>query len=251
MIGPEQFIPKTSPEGLDLGPGEIHLWLVDLAPDASVVRTLGTWLEDEEKHRAERFRFEVHRRRFIVRRGRLRQLLAAYQGLEPAAVRFEYGEKGKPALSESQKDHRPLEFNLTDSEDLALIAFTRDLEIGADIEVLRPMPDAHSIAKSFFAAGEREALADVSEPETARAFFHCWTRKEAYIKAIGEGLSEPLDRFEATLFPAEPCHFLHIGGSEAEAKRWALIHLEPTPDSVGAVAYRGTTLRFTGCFGLS
>lgn len=245
------FLP-TSLDPPALAPGEVHLWSVDLAPEASRVRELRALLDEEEKARVDRYKFDYLQRRGTVRRGRLRQLVAAYADLEPAAVRFAYGEKGKPVLADScqPSPESALQFNLSDSQDLAVYAFTRGLEIGADVEVLRPMPDADSIAKSFFADTERAALLEVSAEQKAEAFFHCWTRKEAYIKAIGEGLSEPLDRFSVSLYPALPCRFQEIGGSCDEAAAWTLTHFVPAPESVGALAYRETPARSVRCFQL-
>ncbi len=216
------------------------------------MRQLRSLLDDEEQARVDRYRFDYLQRRGTVRRGRLRQLVAAYAGLDPTAVRFAYGEKGKPVLANGCQEPgvSALQFNLTDSQDLAVYAFTRGLELGVDAEMLRPMPDADNIAKSFFAATERDALRRVSAEEKANAFFHCWTRKEAYIKAIGEGLSEPLDRFSVTLYPALPCHFQEIGGSRDEAAAWTLTHFVPAPESVGALAYREIPARTVRCFQL-
>lgn len=235
-----------------LAPGEIHLWSVDLAPEASKVAELRRLLDPEEVARVDRYRFEHLQRRGTVRRGRLRQLLGAYAAVEPQRLELAYGEKGKPRLASGSGGAAAagLSFNLSDSQDLAVYAVTRDLELGVDVEILRPMPDADSIAKSFFAEAERAALLAVPAARKAEGFFHCWTRKEAYIKAIGEGLSEPLDRFSVTLFPAEPCHFLDIGGSCQEASAWTLIHCLPAPGSVGALAYRATPPRPTRCFHL-
>ncbi len=141
------------------------------------------------------------------------------------------GEGAKPL------DER-FEFNLSDSEDLAVYAFARGSEIGVDVEILRPMPDALSISESFFSAPERETLRSVPEEQRAEAFFNCWTRKEAYLKAIGEGLSEPLDSFVVTLAPGEPPRFLDFFKLEGEVDAWALYHLRPTAESIGALALR-------------
>lgn len=245
-----EFEPKTLPVP-PLGRGEIHIWSVTLAPEASRVAALRLLLTREEQERVDRYRFDHLQRRGIVRRGRLRQLVGAYAGLDPTAVRFGYGEKGKPFLENDPASGEDiLHFNLSDSADLAVYAFSRGLEIGADCEILRPMPDADSIAVSFFAEAERDVLHDVSQEEKARAFFNCWTRKEAYIKAIGEGLSEPLDNFCVTLWPTDPCHFLHIGQSTEEAKAWTLTHFVPAPDAVGALALRSLDYRVSGWFRL-
>ncbi len=240
---PPPFRPATVEPHRGLQPpgrGEIHLWSVDLAPGDAEVRRLRTLLDPEERQRADRFRFDRHRRRFTVRRGRLRQLLAGYRGGAPAHIRFAYGERGKPSLAGVPAlAGEPLAFNLSDSRDLALYAFAGGLELGVDVEVVRPMEDALGISERFFADAEREVLRRVPADRRDGPFFHCWTRKEAYIKAIGEGLAEPLDNFCVTFEPPEPARFLHVGGSAREAAAWTLQHLVPAPGAVGALAYRG------------
>ncbi len=217
-------------------PGKIHLWIVELAPPEAEVAALRRLLSAEERERADRFRFDRHRRRFTVRRGRLRQLVSAYADLEPAAVRFDYGERGKPTLAGEPPDG--LTFNLSDSKDLALYAFASGLELGVDIEVVREMSDALGISERFFANEEREALRRIEEDRRDAAFFRCWTRKEAYIKAIAKGLAEPLKNFCVAFDPPEPARFLHVGHSVREAAAWTLHHLVPASGAVAALAYR-------------
>ena len=231
---------------------EVHLWSVDLSPGGARVEAFRRLLTPQEIERGERFHFDRHRRRFIVRRGALRRLAGAYLDLEPAAVRFEEGEKGKPFVPQSDAAEADrVHFNLSDSKDLAIYAFTRGAELGVDVEVLRPMPDAESIAEHFFSREECEALRRVPKDCIADAFFNCWTRKEAYIKAIGEGLSEPLDRFSVTLEPQDPARFIHLGGDPQRAAAWQLHHLIPEPGSVGALALEGDGWRVDACYKLS
>ncbi len=226
---------------------EVHLWSVDLHPAEDKVAALRRLLTPEEIQRSERFKFDRHRRRFIVRRGALRRLVGAYLDQDPAAVSFAEGEKGKPFVPQSGTPADVLHFNLTDSKDLAIYAFTRGAELGVDVEILRPMPDALDIAEHFFAADEREDLRRVPEADRADAFFNCWTRKEAYIKAIGEGLSEPLDRFCVTLTPGQPARFVHLGGDPQRAADWTLYHMLPEPGAVGALALEGGGWQVTRC----
>ncbi len=228
---------------------EVHLWVVGLCPPPARVEELRWLLTPEEVARADRFHFDRHRRRFIVRRGVLRLLLAEYLGREPEALRFEEGEKGKPFVPQAGAEPQArLHFNLSDSKDLAVYAFTRGAELGVDVEILRPMPDAQQIAERFFSAEEQERLRRVPPEGKARAFFNCWTRKEAYIKAIGEGLSEPLDRFSVTLLQDEPARFVHLGGDARRAAGWTLHHLVPEEGAVGALALEGEGWRIGGCY---
>ncbi len=228
---------------------EVQLWAATLAPPVARVDELRRLLTSEELARAARFRFDRHRRRFIVRRGVLRLLLAQYLGQSPREVRFEEGEKGKPFVP--QRDSRPedqLHFNLSDSKDLAVYAFTRGAELGVDVEILREMPDAQSIAEHFFSIEEQDRLRQVPEERKSQAFFNCWTRKEAYIKAIGEGLSEPLDRFSVTLLPDEPTRFVHLGGDPRRAEDWTLLHMVPEDGAIGALALEGEGWQVSGCY---
>ncbi len=226
---------------------EVHLWSVDLKPSPERVEELRRLLTGDEVARADRFHFDRHRRRFIVRRGVLRLLMGRYLERPPPALRFAEGEKGKPFVPQQAAAEERLHFNLSDSKDLALYAVTRGSELGVDVEVLRPMPDALAIAERFFSAEERDRLRRVPPEARARAFFNCWTRKEAYIKAIGEGLSEPLDRFSVTLLLDEPARFVHLGGDRERARGWTLHHLVPEAGAVGALALEGAGWRVTAC----
>ncbi len=221
-------------ERLDLRPGTIQLWCAPLDPSTTTVASLEQSLSTDERERAGRFRFDKHRRQYVVSRGLLRHLLAGYLGRRPAALTFVYGPKGKPDLAEPEDQE--LQFNVAHSGERVLIGFTLARPIGVDIEEVRPMPDAEAIAKSFFSAVEAEALQGVREAQKDETFFNCWTRKEAYIKAIGDGLSVPLDRFDLTLLPGEEARMLSLDGDPAKAESWALRHLQPANGYIGALA---------------
>lgn len=224
--------PPRSPAGLRLSPGEIHVWSVRLDPPAERVEALGRSLSPDEWERANRFRFDKHRRQYVVGRGVLRSLLATYQGTRPELVRFTYGPRGKPFLA-SQED---LFFNLSNSDEMALVGFVLGREIGVDIEYLKPMPDCEQISERFFSESEREVLRRMPAEVKEETFFNCWTRKEAYLKAVGEGLAAPLDSFDVTLAPGEPPRMLTLKGDAASASRWLFEHLRPAPDYIGAIA---------------
>jgi 4'-phosphopantetheinyl transferase len=223
--------------GLVLGPGEIHVWSVRLDPPAEQVERLGRYLSAEEWERANRFRFEKHRRQYVVGRGALRSLLASYLGTRPELVKFSYGPRGKPFL-DPQGD---LQFNLTNSDELALVGFVLGREIGVDVEYLRKMADCEQISERFFSESERTVLRSLPFPAKEEAFFNCWTRKEAYLKAVGEGLAAPLDSFDVTLALDEPPRMLTLEGDPERAARWFFHHLRPAPDYVGAIAIEGGT----------
>lgn len=234
------FPPRPVGSGLELDPGEIHVWAVRLDPSPERVGHLRRLLQPDEHQRADRFRFEQHRRQYVVGRGALRTLLGAYLGVRPEEIRFHYGPRGKPFLA-PPLDSGELFFNLSNSNELALVGFIRGVEIGVDVEHLRPMPDCEQIAERFFSESEREALRGIPKPSKEEAFFNCWTRKEAYLKAVGEGLAAPLDSFAVTLAPGEPPRMLALQGVAGRAARWFLHHLRPAEDYLGAVAVEGGT----------
>lgn len=176
-----------------LGPGEVHVWRLDLDTRGDQLPTLELLLQADETARAERFRFPEHRTRFIVCRASLRLLLARYLVVPAVRVSFTYTAHGKPELADSH--HSDLRFNVSHAGGWALIALTRGRSVGVDIEWMRPDVDCMEIAAQYFSAAERAALECLPHTERTRAFYACWVRKEAAIKAWGMGLSLPLDSF--------------------------------------------------------
>ena len=213
----------------------IAVWPVSTqAPDA-VVERFRSFLAPDEMERAARFRFEHLQRSFVLARGALRVLLGRYLNMRARDLQFHYGSKGKPSLA----DARPrLQFNASHSHDLALFAFTLDCEIGVDVEAVRPMPDIEDIARRFFCAEETAELMSLPAGQRNDSFFLCWTRKEAYIKATGEGLSTPLDAFRVTLRSGEAARMLHLASDPIAAEAWSLHNLTPAPGYAAALAYR-------------
>jgi 4'-phosphopantetheinyl transferase len=169
---------------LTLPAGEVHIWQMRLDPGPDQLERLHSLLSPEERARAARYRFREHARRFIAGRGRLRELLAAYLGCEPAGIRFRYGASGKPAVAAGTD----LRFNVSHSEEVALYVFARGREVGIDIERIRPDFRWERIARRYYSAAEQELLRTLPPELRAAAFFQFWTRKEAYLKARGEGL---------------------------------------------------------------
>ncbi|MCA9970356.1 MAG: 4'-phosphopantetheinyl transferase superfamily protein [Anaerolineales bacterium] len=224
---------QAAPDGWRLGETAVHLWRVPLAQPPEVVARLHALLAPDEQARAARFHFERHRRQFAVARGALRTLLGGYLGVAETAVAFTYTTHGKPELPGAD-----LCFNVSHSGELALMAFARRRMLGVDVEAVRELQDAAGIAERFFAPSEVAVFRQVAPAWQPQAFFNCWTRKEAFIKAIGEGLSHPLDRFEVTLRPGEPARLLTVDGSAAEAARWRLAAVDPAPGYIGALIAR-------------
>jgi len=255
-LGPGDGLPETAPEiateiateidfaprsagGGALPPGEIHVWSVPLDPSAAIVERLAKSLAADEWERARRFRFDRHRRRYQVGRGVLRELLGAYLGMPAREVVFSYGPRGKPFLGGPAAVAGGLSFNLSNSHELALIGLLRGPEIGVDVELLKPMPDLEQIAERFFSVSERTALRALPADQKREGFFNCWTRKEAYLKAVGEGLAAPLDSFDVTLIPGEPPRMLTLKGDAERASRWTYRCFRPASDYIGALAIEG------------
>jgi 4'-phosphopantetheinyl transferase len=230
------------PANVTLSSDEVHIWraALDLAP--AHVEELREILSEDEANRADRFVFERDRRHFTAARGLLRLILGCYLELEPRQLRFSYSPYGKPGLVlPASVDN--LSFNLSHAHGLALFAFARGRELGVDIEYVRPIPDVERIAERFFSAREQASLQALPQDGRLEAFFTCWTRKEAYIKARGEGLSLPLDQFDVSLAPGEPAALLGVRGDLHAAFGWSLRALDPGPGYVAALAAAGQDWR--------
>ena len=213
----------------------VAVWSVRIDPPPAAAAQLEALLTAEEIARADRFRGEHLRRAFVASRGALRILLGHYAGIAPRDVRLAFGPQGKPALAPPSA----IAFNLSHSGQLAMYAFTRDCALGIDVEHVRPVADLQAIAARFFAPAEAAELLELpATPQRERAFFSCWTRKEAYVKAIGTGLSTPLDSFRVTLRPGEPPRLAAVGGDPAALAGRRLHAFEPAAGYVAALAYR-------------
>jgi len=214
--------------------GAVHVMVRRLPTTREAVRAASALLSGVERQRANRFAFDRDRHRFIVARALLRRLLGARLGTRPEAVELVYGRHGKPALAPG---HAPadLRFNLSHSEDLAAYAFAHGREIGVDVEAVRSMCDADAIAARFFSARENQTYLSLDSRDRPRGFFHCWTRKEAFIKALGDGLSCPLDRFDVSLAPGEPARILRLARAPGDGRRWRMESFAPAAGFVAAL----------------
>lgn len=237
MTTPERWL--DPPRDLRLETGDLHIWRVWLSqqPPDHLVR-LRQLLSTDEQERAARFHFPHHREWYIVARGTLRILLGRYLNRPPQSISFDYGDQGKPKLAGPASPNR-LEFNVSHSHEVALMGFIWERPIGVDIEQIRTMKDMAQVAKRFFSPQEFAVWSAVPPDHQPLAFFNCWTRKEAYIKVIGEGLTHPLHRFVVTLKPGEAGRLLTVDGSEELAQKWQLAALHPTADYAAAVAVEG------------
>jgi len=229
---------RPPPVDRELATAAVHVWRATVYPADFPIAALAETLSVDEQHRADRFYFERDRCSFIATRGILRTLLGRYLDRPPGHLRFCYGPHGKPALTEDCGGDT-LRFNVSHSHGMALFAFARDRDVGVDVERIRADFATEEIAERFFARREVVTLRTVPAALRVDAFFNCWTRKEAYIKATGRGLSMPLDEFAVSLAPDEPAALLQTGPDAGEASRWCLWSLAPCPGYVGALAAPG------------
>ena len=225
---------QTSLNAPQLEHNAIHLWIgrLDRRPDE--LAPMKAILSCDEIERASRFRFEDDRSRFIASRSILRQLLSLHVACEPQSISLEYNVWGKPALATKFADS-DIRFNLSHSHGLAAYAITRGREVGVDLEMVRQDFAIGGIAERFFSRTEVESLRSLPPEHQTRAFFVCWTRKEAYIKALGGGLSVDLTSFDVSLRPEEQPAVLR----SVDAANWSLEAFQPCDGYVGAIAVQG------------
>jgi 4'-phosphopantetheinyl transferase len=222
-----------------LADDEIHVWTASLHRPPDEIAVLANTLSDEERERAGRMRHEATRTEFIVARGLLRAILGGCLDVWPSRIRFTHTPHGKPQLAEPGH----LYFNVSHSHGVGLFAVSRRIEVGVDVEQLRHFPDEMGLAERYFAPSESAALRAYSPQQRLEAFFRLWTRKEAYLKAHGFGISYGLERVEVNHELGEPARVLSIDGDAIAAARWSLHTLAPAPGYVGALACQGRDYR--------
>lgn len=227
------------PPSLTLVPSEVRLWRVDLHASAQDASRWESLLSADELQRAKRFRFPHDRCHYAAVRGSLRSILAAYLNCRPGDLTFNYSAAGKPALASAWSDSGIL-FNVSHSGGAALLAFSRKREIGVDIEKVRHDIELETIAQRFFSAREQQQLAETNCSKRYEAFFRCWTRKEAYLKAMGAGLSLPLGHFDVSILPKDRHALLATRPDAREAERWSLMEVPAGDGFVAALCVQGT-----------
>jgi 4'-phosphopantetheinyl transferase len=232
---------SSHPAILALLDDEVHIWRADLHCAEPALRHFEQTLAADEKVRADRFYFPRDRNNFISARGILRALLGRYLNYSPALLEFAYGAHGKPSLPATNVG-ASVQFNVSHSHGLALLAFSRHRHLGVDLERIRPEIAAEEIAERYFSVQELAELLALAPEMRAEGFFRCWTRKEAYVKARGEGLQIPLKSFHVSLTPAQPARLVSL-----DSNRWSLHSLRPNPQSVGAIVAEGQDSRVL-CF---
>lgn len=219
--------------------GQVHIWRANLNLSSSEIQSLKQLLSPDEIARADKFRFPLHEKRFIVARGILRQLLGSYLRISPDSLIFKYGDRGKPLLTESSRNHS-LQFNISHSQEYALYGFIYHQPIGVDLEYVREMPDALKIAQRFFSASEYNLIQAVATEKQQQAFFQLWTAKEAYLKAIGTGLTGSLASVDIALNQAQSPHLRSIAGDCRKVIDWSLYGCIPQQDYVAAIAFKAS-----------
>jgi len=208
------------------------VWCARLGAFPEQIQPCWQMLSSDERARAERFRFSSDRLHFVVARVMLRTLAGRYLGMPGSAVRFRYGPFGKPALDDCHGSD--LRFNVAHSGGLAVYAFTRLREVGLDLEAEPLARLLAGVSDSFFTAAERQALAAIAPERRRLATLVLWTRKEAYLKALGCGLQQDLQSFEVSVPPLPPA-LLRVPDGHAEERRWFLYDLQPARDLVGTL----------------
>ena len=214
---------------------QVHGWYANASKvNTDTVRSLLRLLSDEERHRATRYRFLNDQHGFVFRRGLLRCLLGSYLERDPASVQIRYNDFGKPNIPDENIENS-LQFNLSHSNEYVLYAFTRIGRIGVDIECLRPLRGMNAIAKAFFSDSENAGLDQLTVIAKQKAFYRCWTRKEAFVKAIGEGLSH-LDTIGGAVLPGKQSEINTIEWNYRANGKWSLQSFDAIPGYTAAIA---------------
>ncbi|HQE93533.1 MAG TPA: 4'-phosphopantetheinyl transferase superfamily protein [Anaerolineae bacterium] len=225
---------RTPSHPFDLPADAVHVWRVDGHVSPDDVQRLADTLSPAEHARAARFRFPEHRERFIVAHGAVRDILSRYLDLPATQLIFSTNPYGKPTLA--APDHAWLQFNLSHSGDLALVAVARDHPVGIDVEQMIPPEDFSRLVEQFFSVNENAAFRALPESKRAAAFFAGWTRKEAYVKALGTGVSLPLDHFDVTMNPDAPARLLADRHHPHHVATWSLHTFTPAPACLASLA---------------
>jgi 4'-phosphopantetheinyl transferase len=221
--------------------GEAHLWFVSLALVSDKISDFKSLLSADEQERADRFRAVQDADRYVAARGWLRTLLGSYLSIEPHRLQFSYDSFGKPHLSDNAPS---MSFSVSHCDDWGLFGFTHQHRIGVDLERVREGINVEDLAQRFFSENELRKLRSLPPAQQREAFYRAWTRKEAYLKARGEGLSFGLDRVEVSLAPDEPAMILSAADDPGISQRWAVQHLLPRPGYVGAATVEASNIEF-------
>jgi 4'-phosphopantetheinyl transferase len=232
----------TGIEGAVLDQEDVHVRIACLDRPHSEQSYFESILAKDEMDRANRFYFHKDRARFVAGRGLLRIILSSYVGVPPGEIIFTYGSRGKPAL-QPEIDQPAIEFNLAHSHGMAIYAITQDRPVGVDIEFIQADFPVEDVATNFFSVAELSMLQALPRKLRVEAFFKCWTRKEAFIKALGDGLSCPLADFDVSLMSGEPAKLLNVGWAPEETSRWCIEDINAVAGCAAAVVFSGSRRR--------
>ena len=213
----------------------VDIWLASTALGEEQIRSYRESLSQAELARAEKFRSDSRYREYVVTRGLLRQALAGMTRMDIAGVEFPDGEHGKPCL-ENILDGKTIAFNVSHSHRLALVALTLEGRLGVDLEKIRPEVEWRSLAQHYFSDAEVQVLDRYAEDTGLRAFYTCWTRKEAFVKALGAGISYGLKEFDVSIDPHEDCATLTLRNQEEDTTRWLIKNIPVPASHVAALA---------------
>ncbi len=224
------------------GSSNVHVWLASLRIKDHVFDHIQQFLSPDERIRADQYMHSTVRRTYVSTRGILRDILARYMNCHAVDVTFNYSPEGKPAISLAEQP-AGLEFNLSHSSGFLAVAVAQGLKVGVDIERLRRVPDMDLISARFFSKNERGAISGLPDEDKPDGFFRCWTRKEAYLKATGNGLSIPLDSFEVSVEPDNPIHMRSNRIDPNEVTRWSFFSFIPEDGFIGALVIESPQVR--------
>lgn len=224
---------RNPPKNLFMTAEEIHIYKANLNCMVDNARSFYLILSDDERQRAAQYKFETDRLNFVLARGILREIIGHYLIIKPKDIVFSYTSFGKPYLA-----HNILNFNLSHAGSLVVYILANSKKVGIDIEKIHSIPEFLDIAKKFFSLQENLDLDSISKDKQLEAFFRCWTRKEAFVKAIGNGLSFPLNKFDVTLLPHDPPRIININNHNID-NEWSMCSMNPTYNYEGAFSFSG------------
>ncbi|HEY3341777.1 MAG TPA: 4'-phosphopantetheinyl transferase superfamily protein [Anaerolineae bacterium] len=235
LLGDHEWCtPRTCPE---LDAGYVHIWRFSLSQPEPVYQTMCESLTLDERERADRYRFDDGRRRFVLGRGIFKSILATYLGVKPLEIRFQYGPQGKPLLGKEYAG-ASLHFNLSHTRDLAVCAFNRLSEIGIDVEHIHPLGEIERVAGRIFSKDDYTLWHSLPEALQLAAFYRSWTLKEAIIKALGYGLSQSMSELSVSPAPDDPAVLVHLNGDREQARDWTIHSFVPETGTIAAFALK-------------
>ncbi|MGB8953584.1 MAG: 4'-phosphopantetheinyl transferase superfamily protein [Candidatus Aminicenantales bacterium] len=226
---------QPAPQVVGLIGDQVHVWAASFQQATDSDKNLKSFLGQDDLCHAERIRYDFKRESFLASHILLRILLSIYLDRDQGEIEIGFNPWGKPVLIE-KSGRNALHFSLSRANELAVFAFSRNRQVGIDLEILRPIPEAEDIIEHYFSDYEKEVFKTVQPERLSEVFLRCWTRKEAYIKAKGTGLSMPLDHFDVSVAAGQPAALLKVKDDPAEAARWRLLDLHPAPGCVAALA---------------